>query len=45
MIKIYDEPETPHEGACKICNGLQMRGEVEIYAESEASNEGARRHV
>ena len=30
MVKIYDEPETPHERACKICN------------EPETPNEGAR---
>ena len=44
VFKVYDEPESPDEGACLRCmlirNG-HTRGVLKMYDESESSNEGA----
>ena len=43
MLKIYDEPESPHERACLRCMmklDRQMRGMLKKYDEPVSPNEG-----
>ena len=42
MVKIHDEPESPHEGACLRHHGIAKYGGVfKVYVEPEPPNERA----
>ena len=45
VFKIYDEPESPNEGAClryMMKRNRQITGQFTIYDEPKSPNEGAR---
>ena len=44
MLKLYDEPESPSEGAClrdMMNRNRQSSGQFKIYDEPDSPNEGA----
>ena len=40
MFKIYEEPESPHEGGC-LRYMINRKGVLKMYDEPESPNEGA----